>query len=201
MAMVFPTSPTVGQLFTEAGRSWVWTGSSWDAPTTNNALQIPFGMELIASTSFVSQTTLTFANVFTSQYENYKILFRGTQSVAGTSLALQFSQNGTPTTGVYNYTYGYLAGSFAAQQRLSAGTANQIIISSDGIFGIKFGEINVFAPQLATQTLLTAWGGSNVGIMTFASGDATSGTQFDGFTLFPSSGSFTGTISIYGMRK
>ena len=201
MPMLFPTSPAIGQVFTSGGRSWVWSGATWDSPTATNTLLAPYGLELIASNAFVSSSAISFTNVFTSQYENYKILFRGTQSVAGTSLALQFSQNGTPATGIYNYTYGYLAGSFVAQQRLSAGTANQIIISSNDIFGIKFGEINVFTPQLATQTLLTAWGGSNVGIMTFASGDTSPATQFDGFTLFPSSGSFTGTINIYGMRK
>jgi hypothetical protein len=36
MAMVFPTSPTVGQVFTSGGRSWVWNGSAWDSPARDN---------------------------------------------------------------------------------------------------------------------------------------------------------------------
>jgi hypothetical protein len=33
MPMVFPTSPTVGQVFSSGGRSWVWSGSTWDSPS------------------------------------------------------------------------------------------------------------------------------------------------------------------------
>lgn len=31
MAISFPTSPTVGEEFEAAGKTWVWTGSTWDA--------------------------------------------------------------------------------------------------------------------------------------------------------------------------
>jgi hypothetical protein len=36
MPMIFPTSPTVGQVFINGGRSWVWSGSTWDSPSTEN---------------------------------------------------------------------------------------------------------------------------------------------------------------------
>jgi hypothetical protein len=36
MPMVFPISPTVGQVFTSGGRSWVWNGSTWDSPARDN---------------------------------------------------------------------------------------------------------------------------------------------------------------------
>lgn len=32
-AIDFPNSPTVGQVFTSGARSWVWTGTVWDANT------------------------------------------------------------------------------------------------------------------------------------------------------------------------
>jgi hypothetical protein len=41
MPMVFPTSPTVGQVFSSGGRSWVWTGSTWDSPRTDNLQNLP----------------------------------------------------------------------------------------------------------------------------------------------------------------
>jgi hypothetical protein len=34
--MLFPTSPAIGQVFTSGGRSWVWTGSTWDSPARDN---------------------------------------------------------------------------------------------------------------------------------------------------------------------
>lgn len=30
-AIDFPNNPTVGQVFTSGSRSWVWTGTVWDA--------------------------------------------------------------------------------------------------------------------------------------------------------------------------
>jgi hypothetical protein len=46
--MVFPTSPVVGQVFTSGGRSWVWNGSTWDAPRSDNPpLAIPTGNAII----------------------------------------------------------------------------------------------------------------------------------------------------------
>lgn len=41
MPMVFPTSPTVGQVFSSGGRSWVWTGTTWDSPRTDNLQNLP----------------------------------------------------------------------------------------------------------------------------------------------------------------
>jgi hypothetical protein len=32
MAMDFPNSPVVGQVFSSGSRQWVWTGTTWDSP-------------------------------------------------------------------------------------------------------------------------------------------------------------------------
>jgi hypothetical protein len=37
MPIDFPSSPTVGQVFSSSGRSWVWTGSTWDSPSSATA--------------------------------------------------------------------------------------------------------------------------------------------------------------------
>ena len=48
MPMVFPNSPVVGQVFSSGGRSWVWNGSTWDSPRTDNPpLAIPTGNAII----------------------------------------------------------------------------------------------------------------------------------------------------------
>jgi hypothetical protein len=57
MAMVFPTSPVVGQVFSSGGRSWVWNGATWDSPRTDNLQNIP---------SLVGGNTFTGNQVFNS---------------------------------------------------------------------------------------------------------------------------------------
>jgi hypothetical protein len=36
MAMDFPDSPVVGQTFSSGSRIWVWTGTTWDSPASDN---------------------------------------------------------------------------------------------------------------------------------------------------------------------
>lgn len=43
MPMIFPSSPAVGQVFSSGGRSWVWTGSTWDSPSDQNRTALPIG--------------------------------------------------------------------------------------------------------------------------------------------------------------
>lgn len=33
-AIDFPNSPTVNQVFTAAGKSWIWNGSCWSSQTS-----------------------------------------------------------------------------------------------------------------------------------------------------------------------
>jgi hypothetical protein len=38
MPIDFPNSPTVGQVYTYQGKSWIWNGSAWDVPRALNEL-------------------------------------------------------------------------------------------------------------------------------------------------------------------
>jgi hypothetical protein len=38
MPIDFPNSPTVGQVYTYQGKSWIWNGSGWDVPRALNEL-------------------------------------------------------------------------------------------------------------------------------------------------------------------
>ena len=43
MAISFPSSPTVGQIYTYGTRSWKWTGTAWVSQTQNIAPTGPTG--------------------------------------------------------------------------------------------------------------------------------------------------------------
>jgi hypothetical protein len=75
MAILFPTSPTVGEVFVSGNRSWVWSGSTWDAPSATNVLQVPIGLDFISSTTFTGQSQIDLLNIFSNKYQHYKIMF------------------------------------------------------------------------------------------------------------------------------
>jgi hypothetical protein len=60
--------------------------------------------------------------------------------------------------------------------------------------------INVFGPQLAASTNFVTTGGRQESIK-YTTGVHTLSTAYDGFTIFPTSGTVTGKISVYGYRK
>jgi hypothetical protein len=58
--MVFPTSPIVGQVFTSGGRSWVWNGSTWDSPRSDNPEIISGLQQVLYYTSSGTFTKATY---------------------------------------------------------------------------------------------------------------------------------------------
>ena len=51
MPILFPASPTVGQVFTSGGRSWVWSGATWDSPSSTNPLLLTGLQQVLYYTS------------------------------------------------------------------------------------------------------------------------------------------------------
>ena len=111
MPMVFPTSPIVGQVFTSGGRSWVWTGSTWDSPASDNPpLAIPTGNAIINGA--------------------FDIWQRGTSFTTGGSGTLTFSAD----RWIY-FNYGTNTGS-CTQQTFTPGTAP--VAGYEGSFFARF---------------------------------------------------------------
>jgi hypothetical protein len=204
MAMVFPTSPTVGQVFTSGGRSWVWNGSAWDSPAGQPFL-VP-GMTHLKTISFSGVSGFApGAGTFSSLYDDYKIIIELTAST-GANLTFRL-QSGNVDNNTANY--------FSANQSIGtsgntvtwiAGEAQTIgsllrITSAGNLAGL---EIDVISPAIPSQTTI------------FGSGFATDATlfaqwrlgakhlqtlAFDNIAFYPSAGTATGRLSVYGMRK
>lgn len=58
MAIDFPTSPTVGQIYTYGARSWQWTGSGWQAVSAAYGPTGPSGEVLLGTNSQTGSYTL-----------------------------------------------------------------------------------------------------------------------------------------------
>lgn len=184
------------------------TGLKWITPAAASA-----GLTLIspssiafsgtsASTSagktvFSACTSLSINGVFSSTYDNYFITV--TPFTQSTSIMnyMRFRASGTDTTSGYNN---------AGWYQNAGGAWNTNPDVTDAMYLAQTGTgqgsaiINVQAPNLAQATFLNsqrANPGQGSGSVSSQSGS----TQFDGFTIYQSSGTFTGTIRVYGFQN
>ena len=183
---------TAGQVLTVNSGA---TAPEWAAPATGG------GLVLISTTSFSGVSSQSFNNVFTSTYDNYKVIFFGTQSASGidTSMRLRASSSDN-TTSNYKWRQNYYGTNNTTFTGGSENAANYwrigFVQSTD-----SYMEFEVFMPQLARYTWYrsNASGGGND--VTRIMGRFAASTQFDGFSIIPDSGNITGTVSIYGYAK
>jgi hypothetical protein len=212
MAMVFPTSPTVGQVFTSAGRSWIWNGSAWDAPSATNVLQVPIGLVHLRTATFTGVNFVSLGSnadpVFSSLYDDYKILFTSTHSTtANRQWSFRVRANTTDESGnVYNFAN---IGRDANNVDVNSNGANQSSARMNnnvyypGVAGVF--ELDIRNPFAAKNTTAT---GHAIGVavdyyqnqvLGFGIGNTTS---YNGFTVLVNSGNFVdGQVSVYGYRK
>jgi hypothetical protein len=163
------------------------------------------GLTLINATSFSAVASQSINNVFTSTYQNYEIRLNITSKSALGAVNLRYRASGADnTTSNYNQaallvrTSNASAGDGATAQTsiLTFGTGN-------ATYGISL-IAQVFNPQIAQSTYTTHqfWGGDASTFFIYNGGsifDAT--TAFDGFTIYPASGTITGTVYVYGLAK
>lgn len=147
---------------------------------------------------FFNATSLSLNYVFSSLYDNYMI---STGLVGSTDLFLNFRLrlNGTDNS-TNNYNYQDLNTNNTTVQ-----TARTLLVSS-GVFagtsatGRSLSTAYIYSPALAKRTVFRRTG------MSGESGARTSDTSnihelsvaYDGFTIYPNTGTMTGIITIYG---
>ena len=162
------------------------------------------GLVLIASATFANpDTSVSFDNVFTSAYRNYRVVWNVSASQSSTTLDMRFRSSGSDNT-TTGYVWLMAADYMSGGSYGSSSTGGQAVTSMS--VGYKYnayysgGTIDIFTPQLAEDTGLL-----DFSIMVGTTLDRTNGgacfvntTQFDGFTLYSPSGWMTGKVSVYG---
>jgi hypothetical protein len=182
-----------------------------DAIDTTLGVFVPSspGLELINTTSFSGVTSQSINDVFSTTYDNYRILVKLDATVSGNigvdwRLRVAGADN---SSGVYGVTtnYGYQsinASGFEVNGGFAATAWGRLVTCSANGGGMT--SIDIFSPFLATQTL--AYGHSvefdvNTGAVRFSKGwRHNSATSFTGFSAL-SSGNMAGTVSVYGYNK
>ena len=172
------------------------------------------GMKLIVPTSatngtvgasgvvtFTGQSSVSLNGVFSSAYTNYRVNISITDYSAGAGLNLRFRTSGTDNTSsgyswASRFNYSYNSGYFGSAG--NPGTSVEIGMQEIDAKGAA-SVLEIFEPFSSNRTMMnfafnTIYRTGNGGCM------YTNTTSFDGFTIYPASGTSTGTIRVYGYK-
>jgi hypothetical protein len=162
------------------------------------------GMVLLNTTSFSAVASQSFNDVFSTTYDNYRIVFEATCS-ANVTIDMRLRVSGADNSSA-NYWNNRTLGAGSTPQSFGASSAETSFLRV-GEFetGISTGTYDVYSPF---KTQITSLAGVNQFRYTsvyqhscMKTGQTTVTTSYTGFTLFPSSGTMTGTVSVYGYNK
>jgi hypothetical protein len=155
--------------------------------------------------TFTGVSSISLNGVFSATYRRYMLVWSGGGSTSpGTACNMRLRASGTDASGA-NY--------FMQRSQFYASTAAAVRSTSQtsvlcGFFdsiGTTLASYLVSNPFLAASTLWLGTSGSNADTSNNAQLDGTYAshsltTSYDGFTLFPSAGTATGIIRVYGIK-
>lgn len=161
------------------------------------------GLSFIASSSPSAAASLTMDSVFTSTYRNYLLVGSFTGS-ADAGVQIRFRTGGTDNTN-NSYSYTVLFNNTSSVSGTGGATGQtEGKFTNSGSSGTSVFSATIFNPQVADSTgYMTNQarfiGGSQARCDFYGGFNTT--TSFDGFKLLPDSGTFTGTIRLYGIAN
>lgn len=162
------------------------------------------GLVFISTTSFSAVSSQSINNVFTSNFDHYRIIVGiETSSNTGTQVALRLRASGTDTTTNYASNGWYLQLNGASSGAEGSQTGFLGVGYTSGVNSWSYFIGDVLYPNVARQTGLVGIDMRSDAYGTFRSGIQTGTTQFDGVTIYPANTTptFTGKVTIYGYNK
>jgi hypothetical protein len=194
------------------GSAWVTVGATPGLnPCVPTSVTVGSGSATTSANgqvTFTGVSSVSLNGVFSSTYDNYRILFRPnaastTQNIGGRLRVAGTDASGAATyneLSIYNSSGSAAAASSAAYSlwylTQQTSTANQTYASY---------TFDLYGPAIASQTVGTGIlnnTSTGVGLQIYINSIShTTATAYDGFSAFPSSGTMGGTISVYGYTK
>lgn len=182
--------------------------------------ELPSGLSIVTPTSiansggsasvsggavtFTGVTSVSLNGVFSSVYDNYLMDITFEQST-DVSINLRVRASGTDLSGsVYQWARYYVASSSATVvPTVQTNGSNFELFGAAGKKGSN--SLNIASPFLSDETLFSnqysTLTSASVNYSGIASGAVNNTTSYDGFTVFPGSGTTTGIIRCYGYQN
>lgn len=199
--------PTSTDLVKDGATAIATLGSAIDT-SMNTALGTKkAGLVLLNTTTFSAVTSQSINDVFSTTYDNYQIKINYTNSAIG-SLRMRLRVSSTDASGSDYTTNGIVPYNISGS---STSTLNIAEYSQTSFYASDFGGtfpdtvsaiIEVDEPFKTDKTIIftrnlrtnQTFNGINAGFHNLA-------TSYTGFTLIPSAGNITGSVSVYGYNK
>jgi hypothetical protein len=189
--------------------------STWSTPGVPGLVQLVPSSVAVGSGSgsvdangavtFTGASTVSLNDVFSSTYDNYKVLMNITGSTTNQNVGMRLRVSGAD-----NSTANYGQQLMDAASNILSGSRDSGQTSFARIAGAQSGKNQLFLLDIAYpfQTEITTAhtfrmvdaGTSSAQISYIVSGFVAT-TSFTGFTLIPGSGTITGTIRVYGYKN
>lgn len=204
-----------------AKKAKVWDGSAWQdlvnatqdltpystTAQMNTAIAASAGLTLISSQTLSASTGVSFTNVFTSTYTNYRLVFSMYSATNGTYLNIRARMNTTDyTTATGHYcAVNYVSTATGAWNPIATNNANvgynylsrlNSTSNTNSIFGIDINPAGTILQYGGTGADGYYNGGNSV-----IGGIITASATVTGITIYPSGSTITGQISLYGYNK
>jgi len=161
------------------------------------------GLTLISTTTFSAVASHSVNNVFSATYTDYRIIVVGKNDTTDSGLNFRVRANGTDLT---TSTYAFLN----INADVSSGPSRDASYSNANVGLGEFNDnraqcvIDISSPFLTERTTGTSRIASDTGATLNQVSNSfvvKNTTSYDGFTIYPGSGTITGTVSVYGYKK
>ena len=171
-----------------------------DGKTTVNGAMVGAGMDLINKTDFSAVSSVSLNNVFSSAYDNYRVV---TDMTGSTTLDAQFRfRSGGADNSSASYSRQQITGLYV-DSVIGSGATGSTVLYADYFSGASQRHGNAFDVYLPFAAAYTAVLGSKVMVPQSGifGGIFNANTSFDGFSMIASTGTISGTIRVYGYRN
>ena len=176
---------------------------------TLNGLALPTdslkpGLVHLHTETFSAVSSVSMDNVFSSTYDNYRIVFVGTLSATEADISVRMRAGGVDAT-TTNYAFFLFAqgvNNTAYNQRNTGDS--KWITGRLGTSGTSSCSFDLFGPTSAARTTFHSQNlgdGTTTSFVQVGSGTHTLSNSYDGITIYPGGHNMTGTIRIYGYRN
>ena len=199
MAWTTPGTAVAGEVLTAA----FWNEQVRDNSDYLKAEADAVGLVLITAADFSAASTVDITGVFSASYINYQIHISNEGSANDTSISARLISGVTPDTS-NTYDSVYVSGNVTAPFSGAASTTSFSVVGlSDDDGTARCNNVfHIFSPfTTSRETTMQVFAYSSTRVNRFGAGVYKGTTSFDGFQVFPTSGTLTGRYWVYGIRS